>query len=422
MITFYIIAALLIVVAIGLIAPPLWRGRLVSAADSNAQNIAIARERLAELEDECQRGMLDEQSFAQAKIELEKTLAGDLGGETPSPGLTSGGSRTTLAVVAVLVPVVTLALYLLLGAPQHLTVAGGAGEANPHGDSAEAMPSMEALLQRLTKRLEQNPEDADGWFMLGRTYMQFENYPEAVKAYERLNAIVGEHPVALLALADALAMNSHGTISGRPAELARKALQLEPNNITALWLVGMAAEEQEQYAEAVSHWQQIIPLLEPSDPSVPELQQRIAGARAKLTPAQAEQLAKAAPPAAAVQPAASAAAVQLKVRVTLAPELRAKADPDATVFIYARAMEGMPMPLAVARHQVRDLPLEVVLDDSMAMVPTARLSNFSQVRVGARISKSGQATAQSGDLLGELENISTASSQALSITIERVVP
>lgn len=421
MMTFYILAVSLVVLAIVLIAPPLWRGRALVPNDSNAQNIAIARERLVELEDERARDMLDEQSFAQAKLELEKTLAGDLGAETTVPPASGGGNRGTLVAVALLIPAVTLALYLGLGAPQHLAVVGGGATDSAHAEGgAQSMLSMDELLQRLTARLEKNPEDADGWFMLGRTYMQFENYAEAVKAYERLNVIVGEHPVALLALADALAMNSGGNISGRPAELAQKALQLEPTNITALWLVGMAAEEQGQYAEAVGYWQQIIPLLEAGDPSVPELQQRIASARSKLTPAQAAQLAKTEP--ASLQPPAAASGVQLKVRVALAPELLAKVDPESTVFVYARAMEGPAMPLAAARLHVHELPLEVVLDDSMAMVPTARLSNFDQVRVGARISRSGQAIAQSGDLYGELENVATGSSQTLSITIARELP
>ncbi len=415
MTVFWIFAALMLAAALWLLVPALLGRKRISDLDRNQQNVAIARERLKELESEYGRGGLSEADYAQAKQELEQALLNDVDETTEVSATTvSSSTRASLAWVAIGVPLAAILLYLQLGAPEALqsqaqVAATPAGHAN--GDTAA---NMEQLVAGLAAKLQQEPQNPEGWFMLGRSYMSMGRYAEAANAFQQVLQQVGDDPDVMLRYADALAMAQGGTITGKPFELIKKALELKPDNATGLWLGGLGYEEQGEYEKAVQLWRQLETQLQDDPASLNEVQNLIARAEQKLGRSVAVETS-------AIKPV-TAGGVALKVTVALDATLQDKVSADDTLFIFARAMEGPPMPLAAVRKQVRDLPVTVILDDSMAMMPQMKLSNYATVLIGARISKSGTATAQSGDLTGEIENVATSSKKQLTLTISQRIP
>jgi cytochrome c-type biogenesis protein CcmH len=415
MMTFWLITALLMVVALAMVAVPLLRRRTLYDTDRNEQNIIIARERLAELRQEREQGLIADTAFEQTKLELEKVLAGDLGQEEPA-AMAHRGGKPLLAMLALALPLLTVALYYQLGSPGSLTLSAQeqGREIAAHASGAPSGTlSLAEMAQRLEQRMKADPDNADDWFMLGRTYMAMKDYASSVAAFERLQRLLGDQPQVLLSLADALAMAQGGSIRGRPSELVDKALAAEPGNATALWMAGIAAAERREFQQALDYFTRLEPQLADDPGAMEELRPLIARTRAQLgLPPQEENALSQAP--------VTAASVQ--VRVSLAPELAAGVQAGDSLFIYAKAQNGPPMPLAVVRRSAAELPLSVTLDDSMAMTPAMSLSSFDMVRIGARISRSGNAIAQSGDLFGEVEGVAVSAGDAVVITISRKIP
>jgi cytochrome c-type biogenesis protein CcmH len=294
------------------------------------------------------------------------------------------------------------------------------------------------LVQGLAERLEKNPDNLDGWLMLGRTYFAIKQPAKALGAMERAYKLAPKQANVIIAYAEALAANHGNSLSGQPAELIRTALEIEPSNASARWLDGMLAYQQERFADAAATWQGIVQEMDPAGNEAQQIRQMIAEARSRgglgdeaapavpVAPGSGVGPVEAASPAPATQaraaPAAADSGARIQVSVTLNPALGDKAGPDDTVFIFARAAAGPPMPLAVQRLRVADLPATVTLDDSMAVMPAMRLSSFPQVLVGARVSKSGQATPQPGDLEGQVGPLSSAGAPEVAVTIDQVRP
>jgi len=414
MIVFWIFAALMVAAALLLLVPALLGRKQVRDLDRNQQNVAIARERMKELEAEYGRGTLSESDYEQAKRELEQALLHDV--ETTAEPVTASPAtpaRVTLVWVVLGVPLAAVLLYLQLGTPAALQPQGTAApQGHAGGDTTAA--TMEQLVAGLAAKLQEEPENAEGWFMLGRSYMSMGRYPEAAAAFKRVHDLVGDEPAVMLRYADALAMAQGGKIAGEPFELIQRALQIKPDDTTGLWLAGLGYEEQGQYEQAVQHWRKLEMMMQDDPAALNEVRNLIARAEQQLGRTVTVETTPAKP--AAVSSAA------LTVTVSLDAALQDKVSADDTVFIFARAMEGPPMPLAAVRKQVRDLPLTVTLDDSMAMMPQMKLSNFTDVTVGARISKSGAPRAQSGDLQGEISSVKTDNKSMIQLRIDQVVP
>ncbi len=399
---FWIISAAMILAALAVLARTLLRKHQAGSDSTERFNVEIAREHLAELIKQKDAGELSDEEFAQAKHDLELALAEDLENTqlNPSADQQATGGTTALAIAAVLIPLVAVPLYFKIGSPQLIDQAPVAQTAAGHGGE-QNMPPIDELVTKLRERMEAQPDDPQGWFLLGRTYMRLQNYADAVMAFERVVELLPEESAGLLSLADALTMQNGRQVTPRAKELLEKALQLDPQSITALWLLGNAAASEGDNAKALDYWQRAYPLLADEPSMQAELRQIIAEAGGEVPASPA-----ALPPIMAQAPAAAPQAAQtedvggakVKVAVALAPALLEKAAPGDTVFILARAEKGPPMPLAVARHQVAELPLEVTLTDAMAMMPAMKLSSFERVKISARISKSGQAGTQPGDL------------------------
>jgi cytochrome c-type biogenesis protein CcmH len=214
-------------------------------------------------------------------------------------------------------------------------------------------------------------------------------------------------PQLLADLAEALAMARGQKMRGEPEELVLRALQLDPKNLKALALAGGAAFERDNFRAAARYWERMLPLVPADSADARTIQANVDEARARSLDKGA----------AKEDSAKNPAATALRGVVTLSPKLAAQASPDDTVFIFARAAEGPPMPLAVLRKRVRDLPAKFALDDSMAMAPGMKLSDHPRVVVGARISKSGNALPQPGDLQG-LSGVVANTARDVSVLID----
>jgi cytochrome c-type biogenesis protein CcmH len=410
---FALLLAAMILAALALLLPAFRRRDDGELTDREQMNINIARERLAELEGARASGELDEPAFEQARGELERSLADDLAGHAAAA---RRGGKALLVTLVLVIPLSTVLLYQQLGAPQFLDVSGpGAGRASERMAAEGEPKSVEELVAGLEARLAEAPDDPEGWYMLGRSYMALQRYGDAVTAYQRLQQQVGEHPAALVALADAVAMTQEGAMQGRPAELVQRALAVAPEDPTALWLAGRAAEEAGDHAKAVEHWLKALPAMAERPDLAQELRALIAQAAvaAGMTP---DDLAKLrGVPAQASAPDGKSVAVTVRV----APELLDQVQPDDVLFVFARAVSGPPMPLAVGRFTLAELPSRIVLDDSSAMSPQLRISGFEQVNVQARVAKGGQPTAQPGDLQSAAVAATVGAGDVIELVIDQ---
>lgn len=405
---FFSIAALLILIAFGLILPPIWRGRTVLADDKGRRNIQIARERMAELKANWLAGGISKIQYEEQAAELEQALLDDLAIESKATVSSSQG-RWMAYVLALTIPLLSGLLYGILGNFQAVSHSAEMAAAVPANPGPEDIARM---VDGLAERLKANPDDAEGWLMLGRSYKYLEQYPKAVDAFANAYRLLGDKPEVMLLYADALAYASNKNLSGKPSELIFKALALEPDNMNGLWLGGLAKVQQRDVDGAIKLWRKLETLLPENSDQRREMQviiakigNEVSGAATQRDNAQS-----------VVKPP-----VVIAVEVALAPELQTAVSPNDTVFVYAQAVTGPKMPLAIVRKQVSDLPLKVSLDDTMAMMPAMKLSNFTEVRLLARISKSGEAVTQPGDLLGEIEQVALADKNAQKIVINHAV-
>ena len=386
MTVFWSIAVLLTAVALAFVLPALLgRRRAAGAATSAATNVALHRDQLKELEADLAAGTLSPERHEEARREIEQRLLDDVRAGNDTRAIPAGGRRTAW-VVAAAVPVAALLLYFAVGNPAAL--APGAATRDGHAITRE---QIEGMVERLAERMKENPDDVKGWTMLGRSYAVLDRHAEAAVAYA--NAVKRSEPDAQLLAdyADALAMAQGRNLKGEPERLIAQALKVDPRNVKALLLAGTVAFQDKKFKDAIAYWERILKVVPPDSNVADSARDSIADARALAG------MPKAPPPA---KPDAAAVAATVSGTVRLSPGIAAKASPDDTVFIFARPAEGPRMPLAVMRKRVRDLPTAFTLDDSMAMTPTAKLSNHARVVVGARVSKSGNPVGQPGDLEG----------------------
>jgi cytochrome c-type biogenesis protein CcmH len=409
----------LLAIALLFVALPLWRA---TANDNDvlrdAANLEILRDQAAELEADLNNGLLTQEAFEQGKLELQARLLEEVKTTGQGEKLAHNPARKLAIVLALLLPLFAVPFYLVVGntkalLPQdELAIADGFG-----------VIRSESALQELEKKMERLPENPDGWLLLARSYGSMQRFAEAANAYGKLVKLVPNEAQLWTDYADVTAMNNNQSLLGEPTKYLNKALELDPDNTSALALSGSAAMERGDYYSAVIHWQKLVDLLPPDYPDVQLIRDGInqakeflsmqKGGKQKL--AQLEKMKGAEPAKPAADPA-----LAISGRVSFGSGMAGMVSPTDTVFILARAAEGPKMPLAVLRKQVKDLPLEFTLDDSMAMQPDLKLSGFDQVVVVARVSKSGNAMPQPGDLEGSVQAVKPGSKN-LSLVIDSVV-
>ncbi|HYR05918.1 MAG TPA: c-type cytochrome biogenesis protein CcmI [Gallionella sp.] len=414
---FWISCAVLLTVALPFVVLPLWcntgRNNVANEVRRDAANLEVLRDQLVELDTDLRDGMLTQDAYEQGKRELQVRLLEEVE-ISEQPAKSPHYSAKTLAVVlAILLPLFSVVLYLATGNIKALLPQQDPGMAGDFG-----IIRSEIKLQELEKKLVQQPENPDGWMVLARSYGELQRYSDAVRAYGQLVKLVPDEAQIWANYADVYAMNNNQSLLGEPTRFLNRALELDGNNTMALALSGSAAMERGDYVAAITHWTKLADLLPPDNSDLQMIRDGIQQARQFLAMQKGgkEKLAKLstdkAPEKAIAKPISGKAA--------LSPALAGKAAPTDTVFIFARDAQGQKTLLAVLRKQVKDLPLQFTLDDSMAMQPQAKLSGFDQVVVVARISKSGNPIAQPGDLQGS-SGIVKPGAKGLNIAIDSIV-
>jgi cytochrome c-type biogenesis protein CcmH len=482
MTTFWILAAGLAGLAVLFVIAPLLQpepSRPAETDDADGDqarlNLELFKQQLAELDADLADGKLDQTVYEAARRDLERELLYDLGDRDPLTAVAADarmtasrlpGPRLTALALLLVIPLAGWGLYALIGNAPIITQLEGVaatGSGNSHGGNRD-LPPLEELVARLEQRLEQQPDDAEGWMMLGRTYFATGDRKGAQEALSQAYALSPNDPMIVLAYAEAIATNQDNQLEGRPAELISEALALDPQNATARWLAAMVAFQRGQFRSAATTWKGLLEGMDPSTEEAEELRALITEAEQRAgVPAPKRQDESAAAPAAdaasaaepsprqapepdtpapnpSATPAQSTPAAAetgpdaaphttteadqalpgIRVRAELDPALAGRYPPATSVFIFARAASGPPMPLAVQRTTLAELPSTLRLDDSMAMMPAMRLSNFPQIIIGARVSPSGQAMPRPGDLEGETGPIASDRQAPVNVLIDRV--
>ena len=451
MIIFWILTAGLMGLALFFVALPLLQPeKATEAPEQDELNLTVFKQRLQELDADLAGGFLEQDQYVAARRDLERDLLRDVQGELAASERRSAyGGRWMAIVLAVAVATGAVLIYDEIGHREIIERIEGvalSGETQQPlvGPDGEELPPLEVLVQRLEERLAEDPDNVDGWLMIGRTYFTMRRPAQALDAVSKAYALAPERPDVMLAFAEATAANNNNSLEGEPAALIERVLEAEPDNASARWLSGMLYYQRGQYTAAATAWQRILDEMDPASEDAADMREMITEARTRagapatstaaesassaetsegMEPAEqpAEQQAETAAPAS--EPTSEPlAAASVTADVSLDQAISAGAAPDDIVFVFARAVAGPPMPLAVQRVQVKDLPTRVTLDDSMAMMPEMSLSAFPQVMIGARVAKSGQATPQPGDLEGESGPIDSAGNNQVAVVIDRIRP
>ncbi|MCQ4275388.1 c-type cytochrome biogenesis protein CcmI [Stutzerimonas degradans] len=385
MIDFWIAASVLLLAALAFLLLPILRGRKAQAEeDRTALNVALYQERLAELAAQRAAGTLTEEQLEAGRADAARELLDDTEGSDDARSARLGRAVPLLA--ALLVPLLGYGLYLHWGASDKVELARQFGE-QPR--------SLEEMTVRLERAVEAQPDSAEGWYFLGRTYMNQERPADAAKAFARVIELAGRQPELLGQWAQAQYFAGNRQWTKELQALTDEALRADPQEVTSLGLLGIAAYEEARFQDAIGFWERLVATLPEEDPSREAIKGGIARAR--------EQLGETAPAPAA---ASESAAVRLQIEVTLDPSLQDDVRPDDSVFVFARAVSGPAIPLAAKRLRVADLPANISLGDADAMMPQLKMSNYPEVKLVARVSREGNAT--KGEWAGQSEALKTA--------------
>lgn len=428
MITFFVLAGTMLVVALFFVLPPLIGKKVrIGAVSHGDTNLSIYRDQLRELEADLVNGTLDSAQYEVAKREIERRALDDVDFDSSNDrghteAVKYGGPKWTLASsIAVLIPLVTISTYLVLGNPVALDPSKLATESKegPHDLSPQKLAKM---IERVGERLRENPDDVEGWVMLAKTTQAVGRYEESVRAYREVLKRVPPDAQLLADFADTLAMANGRTLEGEPQELIAQALKVDPKNIKALALGGTVAYQKENFAEAVQLWQRVLALVPQEEEFARRIRDSVAEAQVKASSKSNGINRPPKLPAPKIASDKQNAPVLAKVggKVELAPSLATAVAKEYTVYVFARAANGPRMPLAIVRLAVKDLPATFELTDAMAMAPGMSISNFPELLIGARISKSGNATPQSGDWESELVPVALGAT-GVSLVISRLV-
>jgi cytochrome c-type biogenesis protein CcmH len=386
---FLLIVSALILLAFLFILPPLWRKQIIKPADLDQRNVEIAQHRLAELKENRLTGGLSQAQYDEQFSDLEQALSDDLDIVSREIQVTTQ-SKWIIYIVALGIPLLAGSLYFMLGNYQAVS---HTAEMSVDPEATKFL-EINKMVLRLAEKMKAKPNDAQGWLILGRSYKALEQYPQAADAFANAYHLLGDQAEVMLLYADALAYVNNRNLAGKPSELVYKALALEPDNLNALWLGGMAKAQEGDAPAAIKLWKKLEATLQPGSDSQQEIKNLLSSLAKDTSPGQVQK-----------EPEAKVSNFTLSVQVSLAPKLQKATAAEDTVFIYAQALSGPKMPLAIVRKHVSDLPLAVSLNDSMAMMPNMKLSNFASVKLLARISKSGNAMTQPNDLIGIIEQV-----------------
>lgn len=394
--TFIAVAVILTLAVLALVLLPLvLKDRERQVGSSRELSIAVLRDQLSDLEDQRKAGLLDATMFVEEQAELERRALEDGAAGGSAAAFKSGRKLALAAVLGLAMPALVVGLYVKLGTPDSLKPQATT-EAGSHALTPQ---QIEAMTAKLAERLQNNPDDGEGWLMLGRSYSSLRRFPEAAAAFGRATTLLPPSANLLADYADIMAMAQGRRLSGEPEKIIARALAIDPRHIKSLALMGSVAFERGDFGAAIQVWRSILTLVPPDSNVALSIGNSIADAERRMgsTVAQSAGPASAAPVAAAPVAAGGAA---VSGTVALAPELVGKLPANATLFVFARGVDGSRIPLAMTRINGARLPYSFKLDDSNSMAPNVRLSGAKTVIIGARVSLGGEALAKPGDFEG----------------------
>lgn len=353
MIQFGIFVALFVAIALCFLLIPIWMEPKIVSSDDSEINIDLAQKKLRILDIDLENGVITQAQYEPLKNELMLSLHRDLN-QSEKLIVDEKKGRWLAIPLGVFVPLLALAIYSVKGdlrAFDDIT-------AQTQMKEKPTTVDINAMVEKLAQKMKDNPSDSEGWIMLARSYKVMKRYPEAVEALRKALVLTGEQPEVLLQLADVIAMKNGGSLLGEPAELVAKALDIDANNYMGLWLYGLANAEDGKFNEAIGFWKKLQTHYKPEDDDFKEVQKLIDQAREALGQ-KVESMPESKPETKTVTGGKS-----IRVSVALDGKLKATANPDDVVFIYAKPAYGGKMPLAVVKKQVKDLPVEITLDDN----------------------------------------------------------
>jgi cytochrome c-type biogenesis protein CcmH len=412
---------------LGLLLWPLLKRTAAAATGEQEKTLSIFRQQFGELEQDRANGVLTDELYQQARRELERRLLEETGTTetTPTRAPRQVSSRPAAVALAIVVPIASGLLYWQLGNPLAMTQPSAA-ELAAQRSSEDGLPpadALEGLVERLKEKMEQNPNDGKGWVLLAHSYVGLGRYNEAAQIFEKAVTLIPDDAQLLADYADALGVVHGRKLEGKPEVLIQQALKIDPRNVKALMLSGTVAFNRKDFARAVKDWElaranlpaEIDPeMTQQLMAAIAEAQSQLGGGQ-KAMPAFAEASAPVKPTGQAGQPRT------IKGTVTMAPGFAGKGSPTDTLFVFAREVGGPPMPVSIVRATKKDLPFTFQLDDSTSPMPSRKLSGAGPVVIVARLSKSGQAMPQDGDLEGTSQPVQSGV-DGISIVIDRERP
>ena len=403
---------LLLAVAVVFIFIPfvlrLSRGELIR----EQSNVDIYKSQLEDLEIEKNAGRVNDADYAALMVEIKRNMLTD----TQNAGVQSESEKSgrwMAPLLSVIMVVSSVLLYGHLGFENEVAIRDLLQRSNTVAFSNE---DSQELLKRLNDKTQKYPKDVESWYLVGRIQFELGNYKEAVKGFNGVlinlpNDAKEDQAVAMAQLAQAQFFANDRNLNGATKSLLEATLEINPQETTALGLLGVAAFDQKDFLNAIKYWQRLLGLMPPTNPNAVAIQGGIDKAMSQLTPVQRETLQA----NMAAKPSAS-----IIVTVDLADSIRSQVPEQADLFILAKAETGPPMPLAVKRLTNNKWPVTVVLDDSMAMMPALKMSNFEKIIITARISKSGVGNTKPGDIQGDSGVIEVSAKKA-QVLIDEIV-
>ena len=421
MTVFWVVAGLLIVAALLFIIPPLLKktANEEKVLEQDDINVILYKDQLEELKSDLDNGVLTQEQFAQANEDLKRGLVENVK-QSPKESklhVPSVLEKNAAYIVGAFVLIVPAILFNNQLGTDDLEIRLNPENARVAVQAEGHQGTIEEQIRMLQERMQANPDDLEGRVMLARSYYFLKQYQAASDSYARAVALTKESEPQLLAdYADALAMASGRNMSGQPYEIVKKALAIDPNHQKALWLAATATYQVKDYRTTLTYWETLLAQFPEDSENHTQMLKNIGEVKELLgEELQPEFIAK-------IQAAEQAqkAGASVSGEVTLDPKLANQVSPTDTVFVYARAANGPRMPLAIIKKQVKDLPIKFNLDDSLAMNPSMKISKFPQVVVSARVTKTGNAMPQAGDLQGATAPVNLGS-QGLNIVINNIV-
>ena len=374
---------------------------VTQASQANA-NAKVYRDQILDLDREHDSGHISDEEWQQSRDELSLRLLEDTSAVDDPAAKTEKPAIWTAVVLAVALPLGSMAMYMWVGQPEAL---------NPLAlktpDQVDPK-DLTKMAQTLAEKLQDKPDNLQGWVMLGRTYRTLENFDAALRAYDSALKLSDDDDLKLERI-EVIAMQRQGQFEGEPWNVIREVLQRDPQHFGALLTAGSASYAEGKFADALKYWEQARKPLDANNPDLQGLESAIATVRERLGM----------PPAKATPAATSG--LNVTGQVNLSASLKSKASPNDVVFIYATPANGDRMPLAIFKTTVSQLPFNFTLDDSTAMAPDRKLSAAGEVMVKVRVTKSGNAMPQSGDLSGSLGPVKVGA-KGLKLEIKDQIP